>query len=360
MDWGQVELNPKVVHAVKRANVKTFREVLSLSGPDLQRLTKLSHADVHHLQKTVAAAVQTDRAVTGIVSKRCSCIGENALLEQHQKLSLGCPVMDSLLRGASPAGYRRDSWGELSRQDPDLHAALLVSAVPRKYGGLEAGAVYICTEDTFPTKRLQQLSSLQHKLRPEVPADVVKSITFCDNIYIEHAGDVDSLNSCISKRVPILLSRGLVRLVVVDSIAALFRCEFEAKDALLRAKHLLAFGATLHSLSHRFKTPIVCVNQVADAVGDSDLAQSNFGLLDKKVLPTLGITWSNQLLIRLMVSRTRFSLQERLPGLAAQPWHLGSVLRTMEVVFAPHLPQSFCYYTVSIDGVRGVKEEPAS
>ncbi|MGH0189053.1 UNVERIFIED_CONTAM: hypothetical protein FKN15_033250 [Acipenser sinensis] len=231
---------------------------------------------------------------------------------------------------------------------------------PRKYGGLEAGAVYICTEDTFPTKRLQQLSSLQHKLRPEVPADVVKSITFCDNIYIEHAGDVDSLNSCISKRVPILLSRGLVRLVVVDSIAALFRCEFEAKDALLRAKHLLAFGATLHSLSHRFKTPIVCVNQVADAVGDSDLAQSNFGLLDKKVLPTLGITWSNQLLIRLMVSRTRFSLQEWLPGLAAQPWHLGSVLRTMEVVFAPHLPQSFCYYTVSIDGVRGIKEEPAS
>ncbi|MGH0167561.1 UNVERIFIED_CONTAM: hypothetical protein FKN15_071645 [Acipenser sinensis] len=83
-------------------------------------------------------------------------------------------------------------------------------------------------------------------------------------------------------------------------------------------------------------------------------------LLDKKVLPTLGITWSNQLLMRLMVSRTRFSLQEWLPGLAAQPWHLGSVLRTMEVVFAPHLPQSFCYYTVSIDGVRGIKEEPAS
>ncbi|RXM90739.1 DNA repair protein XRCC3 [Acipenser ruthenus] len=322
MDWDQVELNPKVVHAVKRANVKTFREVLSLSGPDLQRLTKLSHADVHHLQKTVAAAVQTDPAVTGI----------------HQKLSLGCPVLDSLLRGGIHLLGIVEIAGESSAGKTQICMQLCLSVqYPRKYGGLEAGAVYICTEDTFPTKRLQQLSSLQHKLRPE-----------------------DSLNSCISKRVPILLSRGLVRLVVVDSIAALFRCEFEAKDALLRAKHLLAFGATLHSLSHRFKTPIVCVNQVADAVGDFDLVQSNFGLLDKKVLPTLGITWSNQLLIRLMVSRTRFSLQEWLPGLAAQPWHLGSVVRTMEVVFAPHLPQSFCYYTVSIDGVRGVKEEPAS
>ncbi|MBN3287436.1 XRCC3 protein, partial [Polyodon spathula] len=357
MDWDQVELNPKVVHAVKRANVKTFREVLSLSGPDLQRLTKLSQADVHHLQKTVAAAIQGDPAVTALQLYR----GECPFLDQRQKLSLGCPVMDSLLRGGIPLLGIVEIAGESSAGKTQICMQLCLSVqYPRKYGGLEAGAVYICTEDTFPTKRLQQMSSLQHKLRPEVPADVLKSITFCDNIYVEHAGDVDSLNVCISKRVPILLSRGLVRLVVVDSIAALFRCEFEAKDALLRAKHLLAFGATLHSLSHRFKTPIVCVNQVADAVADSDLAQSNFGFLDKKVLPTLGITWSNQLLIRLMVSRTRSSLQEWLPGLAAQPWQLGSVLRTMEVVFAPHLPQSFCYYTVSIDGVRGVKGEPAS
>ncbi|KAK1150480.1 DNA repair protein XRCC3 [Acipenser oxyrinchus oxyrinchus] len=78
MDWGQVELNPKVVHAVKRANVKTFREVLSLSGPDLQRLTKLSHADVHHLQKTVAAAVQTDRAVTALQLYRGECPSRTA------------------------------------------------------------------------------------------------------------------------------------------------------------------------------------------------------------------------------------------------------------------------------------------
>ncbi|MBN3282655.1 XRCC3 protein, partial [Polyodon spathula] len=218
MDWHQVELNPQVVHAVKRANVKTFREVLSLSGPDLQRLAKLSHADVHHLQK------YTD-------------------------------VDDFTLRGGIPLLGIVEISGERSAGKTQICLQLCLSAqYPRKY----AGAVYICTEDTFPTKRLQQMSSLQHKLRPEVPADVLKSITFCNNICVEHAGDVDSLNVCISKRVPILFSRGLVRLVVVDSIAALFRCEFEAKDALLRAKHLLAFRATLHSLSHRFKTPILC------------------------------------------------------------------------------------------------------
>ncbi|MEE6493805.1 hypothetical protein FKM82_016945 [Ascaphus truei] len=285
MDWEQLDVNPKVVAAVKKANIKSATDILTFSGPDLQRMTKLSSPDVHHLQNVVSAVLRKGSGTT--VCRGVSCIG----------------------------------------------------------------AVYICTEDAFPSKRLQQLINLQHKLRSDVPFDVIKKIRFGDNIFIEHAADIDMLNECITKKVPILLLRGSVRLIVIDSIAALFRCEFAASDSVLRAKHLQTFGAKLHSLSSRFLTPVLCINQVTDAVRKVDCIQSNFGQVDKTVSPALGISWSNQLLVRVMVART----QATAPQACA-----GSVLRTMEVISAPHIPRSVCYYTVHLEGVKGIDENVQS
>lgn len=69
----------------------------------------------------------------------------------------------------------------------------------------------------------------------------------------------------MSQRVPVLLKRGLVRLVVVDSVAALFRSEFQADEAIKRSRHLLTFSSALHRLSHCYGAPVLCVNQVRRA-----------------------------------------------------------------------------------------------
>jgi len=54
------------------------------------------------------------------------------------------------------------------------------------------GAVYICTEDVFPSKRLQQLIGQQHKLRADVPAEIIQKIKFGNSIFVEHAADLVS------------------------------------------------------------------------------------------------------------------------------------------------------------------------
>ncbi|KAH0620333.1 hypothetical protein JD844_020632 [Phrynosoma platyrhinos] len=257
--------------------------------------------------------------------------------KQHKKLSLGCPVLDGLLKGGIPLTGITEIAGESSAGKTQIALQLTLSVqYPYKYGGLESGAVYICTEDAFPNKRLQQLIQQQANLRDDVPPNVVQRIKFGNGIFVEHAADLDAFLNCITKRINILLSRGMVRLVIVDSIAALFRCEFGAKDSVLKAKYLQVFGAKLHQLSSKFQIPIVCINQV------SCIAQ--------RVAPALGITWSNQLLMRLMASRTIQSADD-------VHQHSRGVLRTLRVVFAPHLPQTFCHYTVNLEGVRGIKEE---
>ncbi|MEE6493807.1 hypothetical protein FKM82_016945 [Ascaphus truei] len=259
MDWEQLDVNPKVVAAVKKANIKSATDILTFSGPDLQRMTKLSSPDVHHLQNVVSAVLRKGSGTTALQM----CREKGLFPSQHHKLSLGCRVLDKLLRGGIPLVGITELAGESSAGKTQLGLQMCLSVqYPLGYGGLEAGAVYICTEDAFPSKRLQQLINLQHKLRSDVPFDVIKKIRFGDNIFIEHAADIDMLNECITKKVPILLLRGSVRLIVIDSIAALFRCEFAASDSVLRAKHLQTFGAKLHSLSSRFLTPVLCINQV--------------------------------------------------------------------------------------------------
>ncbi|XP_078090137.1 DNA repair protein XRCC3 isoform X3 [Mustelus asterias] len=283
MDWAQLDLNPKVVAAVKRANIQSIKDILCLSGSDLQRLTKLSSSDVQYLHKTVAAVIKSDPVVTALQMYNEEC----PFPTQNRKLSMGCPVLDLLLGGGIPLMGITEIVGESSAGKTQICMQLCLSVqFPSSYGGQEAGAVYICTEDTFPNKRLQQLIALQSMLRSDVPADIVNDIKFGNNIFIEHVADVESLNHCIGKRLPILLSRGLIRLVVIDSVAALFRCEFGASDSIAKAKCLQKVGAMLHHLSHQFSSPIICVNQIADAISDSHMARSNFGSPFFSKLPT--------------------------------------------------------------------------
>lgn len=55
------------------------------------------------------------------------------------------------------------------------------------------GAIYVCTEDAFPSQRLQQLIAQQQRLRIDVPGDVLRKIKFGHQIFIEHAADVVSV-----------------------------------------------------------------------------------------------------------------------------------------------------------------------
>lgn len=63
-------------------------------------------------------------------------------------------------------------------------------------------------------------------------------------------------------RLPVLLNSGAIKLVIIDSIAALFRVEYSLGETSKRAKILRSFGAQLYKLSNLYSIPVVCVNQV--------------------------------------------------------------------------------------------------
>lgn len=80
-------------------------------------------------------------------------------------------------------------------------------------------------------------------------------------------GFKDSLNLSIHQKLPHLLSSGRVKLVIVDSVAAVFRCDYELKDMYKRSKHMASLAASLQRLGSKYCLPIVCVNQVINNLG---------------------------------------------------------------------------------------------
>ncbi|KAL4641836.1 DNA repair protein XRCC3 [Arapaima gigas] len=340
MDFEQLEVNPRIIMALKKANLRSTRDILKLSDADLQRLTRLSVLDVRSVRAASALACRKSPPVTALQLHR----GEFPGLEPGYRLTMGCPVLDRLLRGGVPLVGITELAGESGAGKTQVGLQLCLTVqYPRALGGLGSGAVFICTEDPFPIKRLRQLISLQSKLRPDLPEDLLSQICFSDNIYIKHTADLGALQTCISKRVPVLLSRGLVQLVVVDSVAALFRCEFNSEETVERARHLQAIASSLHHLSHSFCAPVLCINQVGLQ------AISTHSLTDTKILPALGMSWANQVLVRLMLRRLEG--QGSMDGSSSTP-------RKLEVLFAPHLPRASCLCSIREEGVRGTDSVP--
>ncbi|XP_007578498.1 DNA repair protein XRCC3 [Poecilia formosa] len=339
MNWDQLQLKPRIISAVQRAHLKSFREVLVFSEPDLQKMTGLSRPDVQELLHAAATACRTRQPITALQLQR----GECRRLESGLRLGTGCPVLDQLLRGGLPVGGVTELAGESGAGKTQLGLQLCLSVqYPVEHGGLSAGALYICTEDPFPIRRLQQLISEQTSLRSDVPPSLIGRLRFSDNIYLEHAADLDSLQVCLSRRAALLLAQGRVRLVVVDSVAALFRCEFQPGDWLERNKQLLTVSSMVHHLSHEFTTPVVCINQVTDVFHQPESSSSS---PSSSVSPALGLAWANQVTVRLMMRRLQVTVSRG---------DQSSALRRLEVVFAPHLARSSRDVAVWREGLRGV------
>uniref|UniRef100_A0A3Q2V0Y4 DNA repair protein n=1 Tax=Haplochromis burtoni TaxID=8153 RepID=A0A3Q2V0Y4_HAPBU len=329
MNCDQLLLHPRVSAALRRGNIQlmSVKDVVCASAPDLQRLTGLSNSDVQQLITAAAAVCRRHPPIT-------------AQQLQHgvsgAQLRLGCPVLDRLLRGGLPVGGITELAGESGTGKTQVGLQLSLSVqYPAEHGGLGAGALYVCTEDSFPIKRLHQLIGEQVCLRSDVPADLVSSLRFSDHVYIEHTADLDSLLVCLTRRARLLLTRGLVRLIVVDSVAALFRTEFQADDWLERNRQLLTFSSMLHHLSQEFSTPVLCINQVTPSRPSLST-----------VSPALGLAWANQVMVRLMMSR--------LQGTVVRG-DQSSALRRLEVVFAPHLARDGQNAAVWREGLRGVE-----
>lgn len=147
-----------------------------------------------------------------------------------------------------------------------LLTLLLASQLPPPHG-LSKSAVYISTEAPLATNRLTQLLSSHPRLAALAPTDRPS----LSRILSISTPDLESQEHILRYQLPVAIRKHKVGLVVLDSVAANYRAEFDksgsgngAASLAKRGAQLAQLGALLRQLARTEGIAVVVANQVAD------------------------------------------------------------------------------------------------
>ncbi|KAI5462220.1 P-loop containing nucleoside triphosphate hydrolase protein [Mariannaea sp. PMI_226] len=179
-------------------------------------------------------------------------------------------VFDKALGGGIPVGAITEFAGESGVGKTQALISLCLSVQLPPPHGLGRQALYISTEAPLATRRLAQildanplLQSIEPEFRPSL-----------DAIHSAVTPDLETQDHILAYQVPVLLSRHDVGLIILDSVAANYRAEFERQGShgsnmAARSAQLVRLGAMLRNLARRHNLAVVVANQVADRFSSS-------------------------------------------------------------------------------------------
>ncbi|XP_064551151.1 DNA repair protein XRCC3 isoform X1 [Drosophila montana] len=245
------------------------------------------------------------------------------------RVTFGCASLDQCTGGGVSIRGITEICGAsgVGKSQVLLQLSLSVQLPPR-LGGLGKGVAFICTEDAFPSRRLLQISKAFEARYPE------EQLNFLGNIYIEHQYESQPLLDCISNRLPQLLQEQSIGLIIIDSVAAIFRLYTDFEQ---RARDMRRMVHALLSYADKYDCAVLCSNQMTS----SEKA-------DQKTLedvPCLGLQWAN-------LGRTRMRIS-KVPKQFKQGDQLLTV-RKLEVLYSPETPNAFTEFLITADGVVNV------
>eukprot|EP00026_Physarum_polycephalum_P007512 Phypoly_transcript_07574.p1 GENE.Phypoly_transcript_07574~~Phypoly_transcript_07574.p1 ORF type:complete len:523 (+),score=112.08 Phypoly_transcript_07574:110-1570(+) len=366
----------QAVHSIQRAkrDIFTAEQILLLPPNDLHRIALLSPSQaasfIAHLS---AFVVQSPRTLMDFVTNPSYGL----------RLSWGDPILDHYFRGGlNPTGITEIS-GESAAGKSQLCMQLLLQAqLPVDMGGLGGSSLYLSTED-LPMKRLSKLAEHYRREKYTTPVkqeegeggstSLLHHFDLMANIFVEKVGTIDAMWNILSAKIGQLISQPTpVKLVVIDSLAALFRDQYSRDEAWERSKVLWNYANQLKYISDTYNICIVVVNQVSSFFEDtvSKVAvQENQKLQFEKMvgvsgtggkfIPSLGLAWSNCVNTRIIVSRTQRAFRPKKRKLdeneVTQESSDRNVLRKMRVAMSPNLPELTCMFIVDSHGVKGVE-----
>lgn len=167
-------------------------------------------------------------------------------------------------------------------------------------------------------------------------------------------------------QLPALLTRrrNKVRVVVIDSISAIYRGE-QDKNQFERMAEVCDLGLRLKRIASQYQVAIVAINQVSDVfTQNKDKSALPPELVDQWIdfrlesssstspavpiamfwqsltkKPVLGMSWSNAVSTRIRLARSSISTS-------------GSTRRALFVEFSPTAPRSGCEISIDMDGVK--------
>jgi len=311
-----------------------LEDLPGIGSATAQKLRELGFHTVESLATATArelepAGISEKRTLEVIQAARSSIalsfIRADELLKMRQnvlRLTSGSKTMDELLGGGLETQTITEFYGEYGSGKSQVCHQLCVNVqLPPERGGLNGGALYIDTENTFRTERVVQMA--QHLgLNPE---DIVKNIVFSEAYTSDHQMFlVDNADKVIKEN--------NIRLIIVDSLTSHFRSEYLGREVLAeRQQKLNKHMHKLIRLARAFNAVAVVTNQV--------MAKPDVFFGDA-VHPVGGHIVAH-------TSHTRIFLRKSTRG----------PVRVARLVSSPYLPEGERVFKITENGIEDVTEE---
>ncbi|MDE1865988.1 MAG: DNA repair and recombination protein RadA [Candidatus Micrarchaeota archaeon] len=238
----------------------TAEKLRSLGRDTLDKIAVLTPHELSEISgiglEAAKKAVQTAKESTTIDYET----GEAVLARRKEigKISTGAKDLNELIGGGVETEAITETYGRFASGKSQLGFQLVVNVhLPRDKGGLDGGALVIDTEGTFRPERIEQIA----KAAGLDPKKVL------ENTIVVRATTTEQQILTL-ERADKLIQEKNIKLIVVDSLMALFRSEFVGRGALNeRQGKVNQHMHRLQMLADKYKLAVYITNQVMDNPG---------------------------------------------------------------------------------------------
>lgn len=239
------------IKKLKKHNILFLEDVVLFNPEELQERLNIQKDDLAARIVRVSRELLREKGV--IKCKAVKAIEFKSVVDKRERFTTGLKKLDDVLGGGITEWDIYEFAGEFGSGKTQLAHQLCVTVqLPPSRDGLGASAIFIDTEGTFRPSRIEDIAERFQMDGKEV----------LNNIWIVRPATVDELEDIVIREVKDLF-RENVRLVVIDSIIALYRAEFKGRGMLAARQQRINYLIDwLKRYAYKYGVSIVYTNQV--------------------------------------------------------------------------------------------------
>jgi len=225
----------------KKLGIKYVRELSLYNAEELESIAGINLERAERILRI--ARELTDRVKISLATER---------VERKEIFTTGIESLDILLGGGILSKEIVEFAGEFGSGKTQLcHQLAVTVQLPLDKDGLSSSCLYIDTEGTFSPSRIKNIG---RRFGVENPLS---------NIFYVRPITVGDLEDIVIRNIQVLLREKGVRLIIIDSIIALYRSQFKGMEYLARRQQRINYVLDwLKRYSQIYNIAVVYTNQI--------------------------------------------------------------------------------------------------
>ncbi|KAN0100284.1 meiotic recombination protein dmc1 [Tylopilus felleus] len=247
-----LKLKGAAIHTISGVVMTTRRQLLKIKGMSEAKVEKIKEA-----AQKIAVTICLSNMIRGLILAQGSSFATGVEVQDRRKrvlmLSTGSKSVDAILGGGIMSQSITEVYGEFRTGKTQMaHTMCVVAQLPPELGGASGKVAYIDTEGTFRPDRIRSIAD-----RFGVDGTMaLENILYARAFNSEH--QMELINECSLR----FAEDKDFRLLIVDSIMALFRVDYSGRGELSERQQKLAqMLSKLTKLTEEYNIAVLITNQ---------------------------------------------------------------------------------------------------